>query len=95
MAETLNHFIKGELIMEKQGTIIKHRNNRETPVTGTLTELIEYFKYTLETGKSYEHEKGNKKINMAPKSISALVDNLNKAQNNAAANGYNNTYYSM
>ena len=81
--------------MEKQGTIIKYRNGKESNITGTLPELIEYFKYTLETGKSYEREKGNKKINLAPKTIASLVDNLNKAQNNASANGYSSTYYSM
>ena len=59
---------------------------------GTLAELIEYFRYTLEVGKSWEHEKGNKKINMNPKSIESLLNNLYNAKNNAAADGY---YYEL
>ena len=43
------------------------RPPRET--FGTLEELIQYFGYTLETGKSYEREKGNYKINTNPKSL--------------------------
>ncbi len=56
--------------------------------TGTLEELIKAYSYTLETGKSYEREKGNKKINTSPKNVKSLVDNLNNAVNNSAANGY-------
>lgn len=63
--------------------------------TGTLPELIEIFKYTLECGKSWEHEKGNRKINMAPKSAGALVNNLNYAEYNTAANGYSSTSYEL
>jgi hypothetical protein len=55
-----------------------------------LAELIEYYSYTLETGKSYEHERGNRKINLNPKSIESLVQNLNNAKSNAAANGRSN-----
>ena len=60
---------------------------------GTLEELIQYYKYTLETGQSYEHEKGNKKINTNPKNIESLVKNLYNASNNAAANGYSGCFY--
>lgn len=60
---------------------------------GTLEELVQYYKYTLETGKSYEHEKGNKKININPKNIESLVKNLYNASNNAAANGYSGCFY--
>ncbi|MDD5151903.1 MAG: hypothetical protein PHC28_15725 [Flavobacterium sp.] len=63
--------------------------------TGTLQELIEHFKYTLEVGKSWQHEKGNKKIDMSPKSIKSLVKNLNNAKQNAAANGYSNISYEL
>lgn len=56
---------------------------------GTLEDLIKNtFAYTLECGKSYEHEKGNSKINCKPKTAASLVANLNKAVNNSAANGY-------
>jgi len=58
---------------------------------GTLVELIDTFSYTLECGKSWE--KGRKKINTQPKSIKSLVDNLNKAVQNSAANGHSGTHY--
>lgn len=61
---------------------------------GTLPELIKYFHYTLEVGKSWQHERGNKKINMNPTSIQSLMTNLYNAKNNAAANGYGGYSYS-
>lgn len=63
--------------------------------TGTLMELIKAHSYTLEVGKSWEHEKGNKKINMNPKSVLQLVKMLNYAVDNAAANGYSGKTYSI
>ena len=71
-------------------SITSERNGRERSKSGTLAELIEYYGYTLETGKSYEHERGNRKINLNPKSIESLVQNLNNAKSNAAANGRSN-----
>ena len=73
---------------KKTFTIIKHRNERETETSGTIDELLKHFSYTLECGKSWEHEDGNKKINDNPKSGKSLVSNLNNAINNSAANGY-------
>ncbi len=69
------------------------RHGHENSTSGTLEELIERFRYTLEVGKSYEREKGNKKISLAPKTIGSLIKNLNNAKSNAAANGCPNTYY--
>ena len=74
-------------------TIAIVRNGNEREVTNTLPGLIKYFGYTLETGKSYEREKGNAKINLSPKNINSLVTNLNNAVNNSAANGYSSTSY--
>jgi hypothetical protein len=71
-------------------SITSERNGRERSKSGTLAELIEYYGYTLETGKSYERERGNRKINLNPKSIESLVQNLNNAKDNAAANGSSN-----
>jgi len=76
-------------------TVIIDRKGRERPVTGTIPELLDYFGYTLEVGKSYEHERGRYKINMNPKNIQSLVDNLNKAASNGAANSAPSTYYSV
>ena len=79
----------------KPFTIAIHRNGRVTEVTKTLPEFLEYFKYTLECGKSWEREKGNKKINMNPKSAKALITQVTNAGNNAAGNGYCSTLYSL
>jgi len=71
----------------------RSRTGRESATAGTLDQLISYYSYTLECGASYQDEKGNSKINRMPKSISALVVNLNKAVNNSAANGYAGQHY--
>ena len=76
-------------------TVVIDRKGREKPVSGTMEELLGYFGYTLEVGKSYEHERGRYKINLAPKNVVQLVDALNKAKSNAAANGHSDTYYSV
>lgn len=52
-----------------------------------MDEALIYFDYTLQTGKAYENEKGNKKINMFPRTAKSLVLNLNKAVKNSAING--------
>jgi len=63
--------------------------------TGTVEHLVkQVFGYTLETGASYQHEKGNQKVNRNPKTIAQLLTALNRASNNAAANGYSGTHYS-
>ena len=81
----------------KTYTIVKtnFRTDQEYRQTGTLEELLEAYRYTLECGKSYEHEKGNKKINLNPKSAKSLVTQLNNAVNNSAANGFSNYSYQL
>ncbi len=84
--------------MSKQIIILvhNHRNGSVREVKGTLDYLInDYFGYTLECGKSYERERGNKKINCNPKSAKSLITNLNNAVNNSAANGYSQTSYEL
>ena len=82
--------------MTKEITIIKTRNGNDSEIIGTVEYLVNnYFGYTLEVGQSWEHEKGNKKINRNPKSGKSLVDNLNKAVTNSAANGYSSTYFRL
>ena len=80
---------------KKLYTVELHRRARVTEYKGTIDELIEAFSYTLECGKCYEHERGNKKINMNPKGIKSLVTNLNNATNNSAQNGYSENYYTV
>lgn len=72
-----------------------YRNGTTSIQEGTLEELLNAYRYTLECGQSYEHEKGNKKINMNPKSAKALVTQLNNAVNNSAANGCAMCGYSL
>jgi len=74
--------------------ILSTRRGRTSETVGTIAELTQYFSYTLECGKSYEWEKGNKKINVAPKGIKSLVKNIDNAKNNSAANGWSDTSYS-
>lgn len=79
--------------MSEVYTIVVNRRGNEKDVSGTIPELIEYFGYTLEVGQSWQHEKGNKKINRNPETIEELVKNLNNAKKNASANGQPDTYY--
>ena len=58
----------------------------------TLDEAIDYYAYTLEVGASWQHERGNKKVNRNPKSIKSLITNLNRASNNTARNGCGDYY---
>lgn len=46
----------------------------------TLEEAIDHYSSILSTGKLYE--KGNKKINLAPKTMKALMSSLIYAANN-------------
>jgi hypothetical protein len=58
----------------------------------TIDEAVDYYGYTLEKGASWQHEKGNKKINRHPTTLKSLLSNLTNAVNNAAANGYGGYY---
>lgn len=76
-----------------QYIFIKHLSGREyVTAPMSLKGALHYFSYTLECGRSYEHEKGNKKINMNPKTAASFVKQLNNAASNAAANG-NGAFY--
>jgi hypothetical protein len=71
----------------------RHRSGTTSAITAELDVLIHAHAYTLECGASWQHEKGNKKINQKPKSIASLITNLNNAVNNTAANGYASISY--
>lgn len=78
----------------KRYKVTAHRDRGSSiDFVGTVPELIQKFSYTLECGASYQHEKGNKKINRNPSNIASLISNLNNAVNNSAANGYAGKYY--
>jgi len=85
---------------EKVYKVIMHRDgyvSGKMPIEteGTLKELTEYYSYTLENGKSWENEKGNSKISVSPKSINALISNVNKAMNNSAGNGHSGKWLEL
>lgn len=80
---------------ENSGGFGSNRPSRYYYQEGTLEELIKAYSYTLETGKSYEREKGNSKINISPKNIEGLIKNLNNAVNNSAADGYAGKTYRL
>ncbi len=81
--------------MKKLFKVLTHRNGRTRETVETLDELVEGFSYTLECGASYQHEKGNRKINREPKTIKSFITNVNNAVNNSAANGWSSTSYSL
>jgi hypothetical protein len=60
------------------------------PVTGTMEELLHYFRHFLHQGRIYEkglgYGVGRHKINMEPKNVQQLVDELNKAATNIVPN---------
>lgn len=71
------------------GSVVKH------DYTGTLEQLTQDFSYTLLKGQSWEHERGNRKINTQPKTIRSLITNLNNAEDNASRTGYGSTAYDL
>ncbi len=88
---------EGPSIMTKVYTI-KHTRmstGAERTQTGTLAELIDAYSYTLKSGKAYERERGNAKINMSPKTVESLVTNLNRAINNSSSLGSANGFYEL
>ncbi|MEG1729919.1 MAG: hypothetical protein RR280_10310 [Bacteroidaceae bacterium] len=60
-----------------------------------LGDAHKYYGYTLQTGKDYQKEAGNKAINLHPATVKSLETNLNNAVNNAASNGCSNVSYSV
>lgn len=66
------------------------RANSSEPLT--VEEAVKYYGYTLLCGESWQHEKGNKKINRNPKTIKSLITNLNNAASNTAQNGWGERY---
>jgi hypothetical protein len=75
-------------------TFLSDRPDSSRDTTGTLPELMDYFSYTLEAGASWEHEKGNKKVNREPKTFKALVTALNNAKHNTGRM-YQDTFFDL
>ena len=79
----------------RSGGFMSSRPTRYSYAEGTLEYLIGYHSYALECGASYQHERGNKKVNRNPKTVAGLIKSLNIATNNSAANGYSGTSYEL
>lgn len=76
----------------KEYTLIKYRGRTgtESEVTGTLEYLTKYFSYTLECGSSW-----NRKISRNPKTISSLVNNINRSYDETQAGCYSRDSVSL
>lgn len=82
--------------MAKTYTVICEHRGRETEYTGTLDHLVnEVFGYTLEAGKSYEWEKGARKVNRNPKSGKGLITALNNAVENTQGGCFHRDHYRL
>ena len=79
----------------KTYTIISHHRGRETEYTGTVEELTKKFSYTLECGRSWQNQKGCKKVNTAPKTIKQLLTALSNAVYNTQSSCYDPDYYTL
>lgn len=80
----------------KKFIVIKTRNDKDYELKPmTLPELVQYFNGTLEKGRSWQNERGNKKIPTKFTNIDRFIQALNDSENNAAANGFSGTYYSL
>lgn len=74
----------------KSYTIIKHRNNRETEVIGTLEELKKHFAYHIDCGCSW-----NPKINKNPKTIKSFMKTINECAQERQQGSFNLDYYEL
>lgn len=65
---------------------------KDYPEPLTVSEWVKHFGYTLEVGKSWEHEKGCLKVNMNPRNVAALEKSLNNASSNGKLDGNGDIY---
>ena len=87
--------------MAKEFTIIQYRikfnelTSRE--ITGSMEYFLNYFGYTLDVGRSWQHEKGNHKIPTSDKikTPAKLVKALNDSETNKSINGNSDVWYSL
>ena len=71
--------------MPKRYTITRisfHKGTQYTSQPMTVAEAVEYYSATLASGKALEHERGNKKVNLKPKTIKALLTSLANSSHN-------------
>ena len=72
----------------KTHTITKMHSGRTYSKTGTVAELTEYYRYTLECGNSRNH-----RIPLQPKTASSLVSALNRSVKETQGSSYDPDYY--
>lgn len=75
---------------ERIYTVVRHYNGKDTVIERTLSDLIDYFGYTLQVGWSWD-----RKINKQPKTIKSFINNLNKAYAIKYGNCYNMPYVEL
>ena len=81
---------------KKEYTIICHHRGRAREYTGTLEHLVtEVFGYTLESGASWQYEKGCRKVNTNPKSGKGLVAALNNSSHNTMGGCFDPDWYEL
>lgn len=78
-----NNIYKNTIVKEKKLSVIEVSNitDRQTAITGTMPELLVYFKSILESGAACRGA-GTRKINTNPDDLRKLVTSLNNAKRN-------------
>lgn len=59
-----------------------HKGTEHKSHPMTLSEAVEYYSATLASGKALEHERGNRKVNLKPTTIKALLTSLANSSHN-------------
>ena len=74
----------------KTYTITKTHRGRVSSQTGTVTELTEYYGYTLEVGHAWNHS-----IPLQPKTAKGLVSALNRSVRETQGSCFDPDFYYM
>ena len=75
---------------KKTYTIIRTHHGRKSEHTGTVQELTEYFRYTLECGNGW-----NQRIPLNPRTAKSLLSALRKCVDELQGGSYNPDYYEL
>lgn len=78
------------MAVAKQYTISRYRKGQTSEMTGTLAELTANFRYTLESGHSYDS-----KVSLNPRTAKALVNALNRATDSLQRGSYDPNFYDL
>ena len=75
---------------QKHYTIRKTHRGRVSEKTGTLSELIEYYGYTLECGHSWNH-----RIPLKPRTAQSLLNALDDSVRELQRGSFDPDYYEI